>query len=274
MAAYLHMTRILIPTDVSEGSRKAVLFALDAYGIAETEFIFLLTIGDAPKMGLFPEFNNHMKRLAQEELDELTTEIRALHPGETMHISTAVGTGSVFSAIQEYVEAHPVDMLVMGTRGEGGALQWGSNAEVVARNSTGPVIVVPPDWKAGAIKQILYADDQREIRDPKALAPLAQLAKRYGACVEFLHVMEEGHETEPVPVLPPFPKVFADIACTSSSAASGDVTVGLMRSLDSGDYGMLAVLHRRLGWIDGLFHRSVAKRMALNTTVPMLVMYE
>ena len=62
------MTRILIPTDMSEGSRKAVLFALDAYGIAETEFIFLLTIGDAPKMGLFPEFNNHMKRLGQGEL--------------------------------------------------------------------------------------------------------------------------------------------------------------------------------------------------------------
>ena len=28
-------------------------FSPDAYGIAETEFIFLLTIGDAPKMGLF-----------------------------------------------------------------------------------------------------------------------------------------------------------------------------------------------------------------------------
>ena len=268
------MTRILIPTDVSEGSRKAVLFALDAYGIAETEFIFLLTIGDAPKMGLFPEFNNHMKRLAQEELNELTTEIRALYPGETMHLSTTVGTGSVFAAIQEYVSAHPVDMLVMGTRGEGGALQWGSNAEVVARNSTGPVIVVPPDWKAGPIKTILYADDQEEVRDPKALAPLVQLAKRYSAGVECVHVMKEGEEAEPAPVLPPFPEVFNGLNCTRSSIASGDVTVGLMRSLESGEYGMLAVLHRRLGWIDGLFHRSVAKRMALNTTVPLLVMYE
>ncbi|MBX2981696.1 MAG: universal stress protein [Flavobacteriales bacterium] len=268
------MTRILIPTDISEGSRKAVLFALDAYGIAETEFIFLLTIGDAPKMGLFPEFNTHMKRLAQEELNELTTEIRALHPGETMHISTAVGTGSVFSAIQEYIGTHPVDMIVMGTRGEGGALQWGSNAEVVARNSTGPVIVVPPDWKAGPIRTILYADDQEEVRDPKALAPLAQLAKRYSASVEFVHVMKEGSDSGPMPVLPPFPKVFEGVDCMSSSIASGDVTVGLMRSLDSGDYGMLAVLHRKLGWVDGLFHRSVAKRMALNTTVPLLVMYE
>lgn len=268
------MTRILIPTDVSEGSRKAVLFALDAYGIAETEFIFLLTIGDAPKMGLFPEFNEHMKRQAQEELNELTADIRRLYPGESMHLSTVVGTGSVFAAIQEYVTAHPVDMIVMGTRGEGGALKWGSNAEVVARNSTGPVIVVPPDWEAGPIRTILYADDHEEVRDPKALAPLVQLATRYNAGVEFVHVMKESDEPGTVPPMPPFPEAFNGLKCTRSSTASGDVTVGLMRSLESGEYGMLAVLHRRLGWIDGLFHRSVAKRMALNTTVPLLVMYE
>ncbi|MBZ0206605.1 MAG: universal stress protein [Flavobacteriales bacterium] len=268
------MTRILIPTDMSEGSRKAVLFALDAYGFAESEFIFLLTIGDAPKMGLFPEFNNHMKRLAQGELDVLTAEIRALYPGETLHMDTVVGTGSVFAAVQEYTGANPVDLVVMGTRGEGGALRWGSNAEVVSRNSTGPVIVVPPDWEAGPIKKILFADDQEEVRDPKALIPLVRLAKRYGAGVEFVHVMKEGEPTGPVPTLAPFPKVFQGIPCTSSSTVGSDVTESLERSLDSGDYGILAVLHRRLGWLDGLFHRSVAKRMALNTTVPLLVMYE
>lgn len=51
-------------------------------------------------------------------------------------------------------------------------------------------------------------------------------------------------------------------------------TESLALLADSGDYGMLAVLHRKLGWLDELFHRSVAKRMALNTTVPLLVLHE
>jgi len=37
---------------------------------------------------------------------------------------------------------------------------------------------------------------------------------------------------------------------------------------------MIAVLHRHTGFMEGLFHRSTAKRLALYTDTPLLVMPE
>lgn len=268
------MAQILIPTDMSEGSRKAVLFALDAFGAEQNRFTLLLSVGDVPRPSLVPEFIRFVKQQAREELDAFTAEIRALHPGKTLDIQDVVANGSVFAVVQRYTEENPVDMVVMGTRGEGGALKWGSNAEVVARNAGGPVIVVPPEWEAGPIGKILYADDREEVADLKTLLPLVQLAKHYGAGIDFVHVNKDEVVRGLEPGSAGNSDIFKGIKTSTASTAGTNVTESLALLADSGDYGMLAVLHRKLGWLDELFHRSVAKRMALNTTVPLLVLHE
>ncbi|MEO7079946.1 MAG: universal stress protein [Flavobacteriales bacterium] len=268
------MAQILIPTDMSDGSRKAVLFAVDAFGIELSEFILLLSVGDVPRPTMVPEFIQYVKQEAHEELKRFIAEIQESYPGKTLNIRGVVENGSVISVVEQYTQENPVDMVVMGTRGAGGALRWGSNAEVVSRNFRGPLIVVPPEWKPGPIEKILYADDRQEVRDGKTLLPLVQLAKRYDAGIEFVHVSDEVKIRPTDTGVASHAPIFEGIKCTTASMVDEDVTKALSYLVDSGEYGILAVLHRRLGWLDALLHRSVAKRMALNTTVPLLVMHE
>lgn len=268
------MAQILIPTDMSDGSRKAVLFALNAFNTGKDQFTLLLSIGDTPRPHLVPEFIQYVKRQAREELDAFMAQIRASHPGKALNLRGVVENGSVFAVIQRFRQDNPVDMVVMGTRGEGGALKWGSNAEVVARNASGPVIVVPPEWKAGPIEKILYADDRGEVADLKTLLPLVQLAQRHEAGIDFVHVSKEGVVREPDPGSAGRSDIFKGIKTSNATTMGASVTENLARLVDGGGYGMLAIMHRRLGWLDSLFHRSVAKRMALNTTVPLLVLHE
>lgn len=268
------MAQILIPTDMSEGSRKAVLFALDAYGTEQSQYTLLLSIGDVPRPTLVPEFIRYVKEQAGEELERFMEGIRASFPGKTLNLHGKIENGSVYAVVERFVREHPVDMVVMGTRGEGGALKWGSNAEVMARNASGPLIVVPPEWEAEPIGKILYADDREPVNEQKTLLPLVQLAQRYGAGIEFVHVGQEVVMREPGTGVAGHGAIFQGINCTTASTVGSNVTESLALLTDSGNYGMLAVLHRRLGWLDGLFHRSVAKRMAVNTTVPVLVMHE
>lgn len=268
------MAQILIPTDMSEGSRRAALFALDAYGTEQGRFTFLLSIGDVPRPTLVPEFIRFVKEEAHGELDRFIAGIRALHPGKTLDLHGRIEHGSVYAVVERFIHDNPVDMVVMGTRGEGGALKWGSNAEVMARNASGPVIVVPPEWEAEPIKKILYADDREPVREQKTLLPLIQLAQRYSAGIEFVHVGDEVVIREPGTGVDAHGAIFQGINCSTASTVGTDVSESLALLTDSGNYGMLAVLHRRLGWLDGLFHRSVSKRMAVNTTVPVLVLHE
>lgn len=268
------MANILIPTDMSEGSRKAVLFALDAYGPEEGRFTLLLSIGDVPRPTLVPEFVRYVKQEARGGLERFMAEVRDLFPGQTLNLDGKIEHGSVYAVVEDFVRDQPVDMVVMGTRGEGRSLSWGSNAEVMARNASVPVIVVPPEWEAGPVQKILYADDRRPVREQGTLLPLVQLARRYGADIEFVHVAEEVVVREPGTGVAGHGAVFNGINCTTASTVGSDITESLALLTDSGKYGMLAVLHRRLGWLDGLFHRSVAKRMAVSTTVPVLVLHE
>ena len=268
------MAQILIPTDMSDGSRKAVLFAIDAFGIEQSEYTLLLSVGDVPRPTMVPEFIQYVKREAHEELKRFMVEIRNSYPGKILNMRRVVENGSVISVVEQYTQENPVDMVVMGTRGSGGALRWGSNAEVVSRNFRGPLIVVPPEWKPGPIEKILYADDRGEVSDAKTLLPLVQLAKRYEAGIEFVHVSEEVAVRTRDTGVASHGSVFEGIKCTTASMVDSNVKEALTYLLDSGDYGMLAILHRRLGWLDGLLHRSVAKRMALSTKVPLLVMHE
>jgi nucleotide-binding universal stress UspA family protein len=268
------MAQILIPTDMSEGSRTAVLFALNTFDTEKDQFTLLLSIGDTPRPRLFPEFIQYVKQQAREELDAFVARIRNAHPGKTLNLRGVVENGSVFAVIEGHGRNNPVDMVVMGTRGEGGALKWGSNAEVVARNASGPVIVVPPEWEAGPIEKILYADDREEVDDLKTLLPLVQLAKHHGAGIDFVHVSKEGVVREPEPGSAGRSDIFQGIKTSNATTMGASVTENLARLVDGGGYGMLAIMHRRLGWLDALFHRSVAKRMALNTTVPLLVLHE
>ncbi len=268
------MAHILIPTDMSEGSRKAVLFALDAFGAEQGQYVLLLSVGDVPRPTMVPEFIQFVKKEAREELDRFVAGIRALYPGKTLSIRALVDHGSVITLVERFAQDNPVDMVVMGTRGVGGALKWGSNAEVVARNTRGPLIVVPPEWEAGPINKILYADDREAVHNEATLLPLLQLAKHYGAGIEFVHVNDDSVVRELTQGVVGHLPMFEGIRCTTASMVDSNVKEALTYLLDSGDYGMLAILHRRLGWLDGLLHRSLAKRMALSTKVPLLVMHE
>ncbi len=268
------MTQILLPTDMSEGSRKAVFFALDAFGTEQCRYTFLHSIGDVPRPTMIPEYLQYVETEAREELDKLMAEVRALHPGKTLDLVGLIERGSVYAVIDSYIRENPVDMVVMGTRGEGRSHIWGSNAEVVSRNAEGPVIVVPPDWEAGPITKILYADDREEVTDLKTLHPLVQLAERYAAEIDFMHVSPNEGAHGPVPGSASNAELFKGIKTNTVSTTGNNVTKSLTDLADSGQYGMLAVLHRKMGLLDALIHRSVAKRMAWNTTVPLLVMHE
>ncbi len=134
---------ILVPMDFSETSRHALAYAqtiakalgasvhvlhviLDPYSQAWSVEVPEMNLG-----GLEDAWLTH----AQKRLDELTVDA----PGDRV-----VMTGQPFSEIIRYVEAHGIDLIVMGTHGLGGIehMLLGSVAEKVVRKAPCPVLTV------------------------------------------------------------------------------------------------------------------------------------
>ncbi|WP_458189201.1 universal stress protein [Haladaptatus sp. NG-WS-4] len=132
---------ILVPTDGSEGSERAVELAID---LATTYDATLhpLHVIDVNMLAIEDEFETILSSLedsAQEMVDDVVE--RATNAG----VSTTEGffdLGVPYKVILDYADEHDIDLIVMGTHGRTGLDRYllGSITEKVVRTSDVPVL--------------------------------------------------------------------------------------------------------------------------------------
>ena len=202
----LAVRKILFPTDFSRCSEKAMNHALlfaKSFG-AELHFLHAVVLRQGPLTDTqedFPgeeELLRHMFEVSGSELGKLTA------GDETAEITVREETRRGYSAgavILDYADEIDADMIVMGTHGYRGPMRFflGSVAEEVVRHAKCPVLTLgkqeePADLHAWT--KILAPVDFSE-HSERAVRTAKELAARYGASVELLHVIQ----SQPLPTI-------------------------------------------------------------------------
>ena len=149
------ITRILVPTDFSETSDAALIYARQLAGSLGASLhlvhVFDDPYGDALVAEVSASVYESMRASAiaaarRELMRRLPSEDRQRFRG-----SSAMVTGLAADAIVQYAADHSMDLIVMGTHGRSGFahLLLGSVAEQVVRSAHCPVLTV----RAGAVEQ-------------------------------------------------------------------------------------------------------------------------
>lgn len=165
------------------------------------------------------------------------------------------------------------DLLVMGAKGAGNALQrlLGSTTTRVMTEAGCPVLVVPKTATYHPVEHITYAT----VYDPSdlpAVEQLMSLADRLNADVRFLHVHDKDEvapTTDYVKMngLPNKLVAFAEV--------SGDsVEQGIHTYLEKHPVDLLALYIPQRGTWERLFHTSFTKKMVFHTDTPLLVFHQ
>lgn len=139
---------VLVPYDESEGSDHALEHALEQYPEATVTLLHVVDLVDAgyasPVDGTVPGFWEEWFENEKAASERLLGEgrQRASEAGVDVRTDTVVGRPT--RAINEYVEEHAVDHVVMGSHGRSGVTRvlLGSVAEGVVRRAPVPVTVV------------------------------------------------------------------------------------------------------------------------------------
>lgn len=134
--------RILVPTDFSACSKTALQLAVAlANGEKDTSVIVLHVVEPA-----VPSYDDELGVL---EPEALRTELEALTASRhhDVQIDAEISYGQPSVEILNYVKKHHVDLIVLGTHGSGGLLDFlvGDTAEKVMRNAVCPVLTVRDD---------------------------------------------------------------------------------------------------------------------------------
>lgn len=159
--------KILVPTD---GSDHAIWTAAHARYLAQLfdATIHVITVIDVQSMiGMFDagEIDEHFVDRLE---DEGTRAIEAVEAaiGEESSIRTEVIRGKPAEAILDYVDAHEIDLLVMGTHGRTGLTRYiaGSVTERVLRLANVPIFTVRTAEQSGEIdyEEVLVPTDGSE----------------------------------------------------------------------------------------------------------------
>lgn len=264
------MARILLPTDFSEAALNASKFAFELFGTAGNKFILVNTyLKPSYDNALLPGIGDIPRREAVNRIRQVERKCRK-YAGKVV-LGRRVAAGSLVNFLNELDQRKRVDMIVMGTQGEGNYGRVGGNTRSVVTGATAPVMTVPAQWRPVQVKRILFAYDGGHL-DRSTMEPLTDLAERTGAEIVIAHVRSSAPDEAEKPDRSRINELLGSLKHSFVTVQGDDVPDTIDQLANEGHIQIVAVIHRQLGFWKGLFHSSKAKQMALHISMPLLVL--
>lgn len=270
------MKNILVPTDFSDTAKGAFEYAK---ALAEKTYSSLKVINVH-----YPEvtsMDTHTTNIFSEGLDfkkeRLAKFVREEPNGDSGVLTAAkvekeVIIGFPGEAIVEQSKEEEIDLIVMGTTGENGFLEkvFGSISTYVARKAFCPVLLVPDGTEFKGASRILYATDYHAA-DEAMMEHLSELMGDGFEDIHFVHINRTPNLDYKV----------TDLNFKTTNAErfhvvnieSADEMEGISRYAKENRIDMVVIATSHRPFFEDLFHKSLTKKMAMNTELPLLVMH-
>lgn len=286
LSPFLHkplpMKKILVPIDFSDVAANAYRFAQKLAGEEATEvkvihayhpsFDYSNPYLDMPAA----EFESVKRELMKNFLEEHT--VAESGRGAVAAMAKPKTELCIGFAGEEVVRlSKEVDLVVMGTTGQGNLMEqvFGSVSTHVARNAHCPVLLIPGSCRCQGFREIVFASNYNAA-DEAILQQVMEMAGAGHANVHFVHVEAEAGKPYSVAKVE-FEQAVREnmpgIGYTSVEIKCSDIEEGVVKYAEDIGADLIAMGTLRRGFLENLFHRSITKRMAFHTRVPLLVLH-
>lgn len=279
----VHVQSILVPTDFSAVSAHAFDFAYQL-ALANQGSIKLVHVSHPSfdtmnPMGTYvPGSFEEIKRKQLTEFLGAANHRNRVNPAtEPIPVSTEVAIGFATEEIIRMSKEPGIDMVIMGTTGEGGFLNKlvGSVSSRVAQQAWAPVMLIPKKFKAKKFKNILYASNNQAI-DEVMIREMVDFAVFHQANIHLLHVREKNKAEFKVAK-----SIFEEIAVNSAPNLCYSYTIvesqsafkGIQTYIKKHEIDLLSMVTSHRGFVEDLFHKSLTKQMVFKLDIPLLVLH-
>lgn len=270
------MKTILFPTDFSQASVQAAAIAAGLARLLSAKIIFIYAVrsfADRDKFIGTAAFENETQ--AKQALEKLASRFSGGIPFEYL-----IRTGDITDEIVSAAKETKADMIVMSTSGAGDipdtlALLNSTTADLISKKIC-PVLAIPAGANAKLIRKIVMAVDSHPI-EATVLAPVKEIALKAKAEVLLLTVLSEEKVTGDDLLANKnntIEQAFAGIPYSVHAIQSHETIDSIRQFASAQAADMIAVVTRKRGFIDNLFHESMSQKLALHSQIPLLVLTE
>ena len=164
-------------------------------------------------------------------------------------------------------------MIIMGTKGATGIKEmfFGSNTAEVMRTIDCPTLAIPEGASFREPKKILLAVDYDDL-ELNVLDPVLRIARQNESQILVLNIVldsqkEQEHKKEVQMKLEAYLKNFP---VTFHTIRNSKITEDIEEFSRAEAVDLVTTIPRHKGFLNALFHKSVSKKLALHSKVPML----
>ncbi len=194
-----NIQKILIPIDFSETSMLAIEHAGFTAQLFKAELVLLHVVEKhweqfsiiAPELRVLPP--SDLANAIEKRLEEVAADIRSKYGVKSISVTS---TGNIFNEILSVSKEYAVDLVVMGTHGTSGVMEFfiGSNTFKMVTQSDCPVVSVQAhSKKLGFTDILLPIDDSAHSRQKVNHA--ITLAKHFASKIHVLGLADTTDET-------------------------------------------------------------------------------
>lgn len=279
------MKNILLPTDFSQNADNALTFAVEIARLVRGNLILFHSYSVQlidPNMPaeIYLSAYQEEEKTAKESLEELKQRIVQNNRDETgaelFTTEAVVSQGLVVDETLSMIKDFKIDLVVMGTHGASGITELilGSNTASVIELSPVPVLAIPHNRPYRDITNVVYAYDDIKSGLP-SFRKLLEFAEIYNADITLLHIIDSAKDTvelnkrefEKIKSATSYEKLKLELVMEEN------VIEGINEYVNTNDVDVLAMTIKKRNLFDRIFNKSLTKKMAYHTRIPLLALH-
>jgi nucleotide-binding universal stress UspA family protein len=274
------MKKLIVPTDFSDTSKNAAIFAAklanDMYGCSITIFNAFDSIFTSQEgTSVFSDADSR-KRIAESALMNLKIEMEQV---TSAPIAILAEEGHLITNLEKICHEQKTDLIIMGITGATRLDQilMGSNTLNVIGQDICPVMIIPPDAQYRKIKTVVFASD---FKDVESSTPIKTLRKLLDLFKPVLHVVNV--DTEHFVELTEEYK--AEKAKLNKMLSGFNPEYSFIRMYDFADSinlfakdrnaDLIITVPKKHSFLSGLFKTSHTRKLAYHSHIPILAVQE
>lgn len=270
------MVNILVPTDFSQLSKSALKYAIKIANKlgGNVTVLHVMTMTRALRISVSEKILSPAHDMIGSAEAELEVMIRTLSEQykATTPIKYDVVRGAYFpSTLLREARRLRSGLIVMGTRGATGITKTflGSNTNSVIEVSHVPVLAVPEKADFKGFRNVVYASDLRNLEEE--LSILIRYIERFGSTIHLLHIVPPDEQVDAVESrIETVLKGFAYKNIITLVLVDNDINAAVDQYVEVSKADVLAMFTHEISFFEKVFDRSMTRKMAFHSRVPLL----
>jgi len=276
------MLSVLLPTDFSHNSENAIHYAVqlleheactfyvfNAYTpiIYHVEYV----LGYPAQFGL----GDAVRDTAQNNLEALVSKLNATYKNKKHQFKSYARFDTLVLGIKEFVAAHHIDLIVMGTKGATGAKEvlFGSNTVHVFNEVRCPVLAVPSKFSFETPHEILFPTDLEVNYNEENFTFLKTLVASNHARLNVLNVstafeLSEKQNSNKEKL----DSIFKNTAFLFHQYKNMELTHAINEFQIKHKINLLVMVNNKHSFFENLFFRKTINQIGFHLNIPFLVL--